>query len=269
MLRARRVTSHSLWTNQRPLMETLIHEKMNLTITKHRVTGEVGYTIRQEFPPEELLESLAARIRPLTLEGDDLHWSKVLTSIEALTDIDRVPDFVKPMQNWREGWERVAARDGTAQAYYIITEQGRASDQDLMYAWFYGDVVHADDKEAQAKGLGVNERYRAAASIVARLVERVQLTLMLVESLAKSGALEVDPELFARDVVVTKTVFETPARAYAAEASTEVGDDVSEPLDSRVWTPMSDALAEHMPDSNACEAWKNSRRNGPTVKWPE
>lgn len=259
VLRARRVTSHSLWRQQRALMEKARSGEMTVLITKNHQTNETTYVLREEYPPEELMESLAARIRPLTLKGDDLHYVSVLDSIAALAPAADFPEYIEPIAEWHKMWESVATRDERAQAYYVVTDQGAASDQDLMYAWYYGDVVHADDKEAESKGLGVTERYKAAAGIVARIVDHVHLTLLLVQSLVEEDVLKIDPELFERDVVVTETVFEQPTKAYASDVETPLPTN-DEELDSSVWQPMSDALSDHLTMASACELWWQPRR---------
>ena len=119
--------------------------------------------------------------------------------------------------------------------------------------------MHADDKEADSKGLGVTERYQAAAGIVARVVDHVHLTLLLVQSLVEEDVLDIDPELFERDVVVTETAFEQPTKAYASDVETPLPTN-DEELDSSVWQPMSDALSDHLTVASACELWWQSRR---------
>lgn len=255
VLRARRITSHSLWREHRNLLERARRGEMNFLVNHNQRTNETTYLLRQEFPEEELLESLAARLRPLTLASEELHYAKVLDSIAALVPDSRFPECFEPIEHWRQMWARVATRDESAQAYFIATDQGVASDQDLMYAWYYGDVVHADDKEAESKGLGIQERYRAAVGIVTRIVECTDLTLHLVRSLVDEGVLALDPELFEREVVVTGTVFEKPVTAYTAEAETPL-PTYDGPLDPDVWQPAHDAVAPLLdPPPSPCKVW--------------
>lgn len=258
VLRARRITSHSLWREHRDLLEKARGGEMIITVTHNLQTNEATYLLREEFPDEELLESLAARLRPLTLPSEELYYSKVLDSIAALAPNDRFPECFEPIENWRKMWEEVATRDDSAQAYFVATDQGVASDQDLMYAWYYGDVVHADDKEAAAKGLGVEDRYKAAVGIVSRIVECADLTLYLLRSLVDEGVLALDPELFEREVVVTRTVFETPTEWYTSEVGSPLPTSTSA-LDTDVWTPAHDAFAPHLETSTPCKKWWKNR----------
>ncbi|TXG91481.1 hypothetical protein DW322_16320 [Rhodococcus rhodnii] len=239
---------------------------MNVTVTHDHRTNETTYLLREEFPEEELLESLAARLRPLTLPSEELHYTKVLDSIAALAPDSQFPECFEPIEHWRKMWAGVATRDESAQAYFISTDKGVASDQDLMYAWYYGDVVHADDKEAESKGLGVRERYKAAVGIVTRIVECTDLTLYLVRSLVDEGVLTLDPELFEREVVVTGTVFETPVKAYASEVGSPLPMDDA-PLDPEVWQPMHDAVAPQLDAPSSCETWWQTHTRRPSRDW--
>ncbi|WP_063042357.1 hypothetical protein [Nocardia grenadensis] len=259
VLRARRITAHSLWREQKQLLEKLHVGQMNVSVTHNHRTGEVTYVHREEFPAEELLESLAARIRPLILDSEELHYSKVLNSIAALVPAADFPDYVLPIGEWHKVWAAVATRDASAQAYYIVTDQGAASDQDLMYAWLYGDVVHADDKETESKGLSIEQRYKAAAGIVTRIVDCTELTLLLVRMLVEEGVLTVDSELFEREVVVKRTVFTNPVRAYAAvDPDTPLPLDGG-PLDPEIWMPMYKTVAAAVPSPSSCAVWWKSR----------
>ncbi|WP_433679695.1 hypothetical protein [Nocardia sp. CA-119907] len=216
VLRARRITAHSLWREQKELLEKLHAGQMNVTVTLDHQTGEVTYVHREEFPEEELLESLAARIRPLILKSEELYDSRVLDSIAARVPAASFPDYILPIEDWHKLWAVVATRDESAQAYFIVTDRGAASDQDLTYAWLYGDVVHGDDKEVESKGLSIEQRYKAAAGIVTRIVDCTELPLLLIRMLVDEQVLIVDNEVFEREVVAKRTVFITPVQAYAA-----------------------------------------------------
>ncbi|RZL21836.1 MAG: hypothetical protein EOP31_26505 [Rhodococcus sp. (in: high G+C Gram-positive bacteria)] len=259
ILRARRILSHSLWRDQRELMESNRIGRMTINVTVNRKTGEESYVSREEYPNEELLESLAARLRPLTLRGDNLHYSEVLNSIESLVPASKFPEYVEPIEEWRKMWAGVATRDASAQAYSIITDRGTASDQDLMYAWFYGDIVHADDKEEQAKGLGIDARYKAAAGIVARMVECTELTFLLIQTLVNESILTVDPELFERDVVATKSVFETKQQIFLSEVGGPPVTNTEIP-NPEVWQSLAASMAPHVRQQDPCELWIEQRR---------
>lgn len=267
VVRARRITSHSLWREQRELMERVREVQIDLGIKIDPETSERTYLNRQVFPAEELLESLAARLRPLTLESEDLHYTRVLKSIAALVPADQIPDYVEPIEEWHKLWDAVATRNENAQAFYIITEQGAASDQDLMYAWLYGDVVHADDKQAESKGLSVKIRYQAAAGIVTRMVDCTELTLLLVDSLVAEGILAIDSELFEREVVVEGTIFEeTVVGSYSAEVGTKIPDLVDD-FDPEHWQSIDEMMETYLPNRTPCQEWWTLRTRQPSRTW--
>lgn len=264
VLRARRITSHSLWREHRDLMEKMQSVQMAVTITHNHDTGERTFVHRQEFANEELFESLAARVRPLSLAGDQLHYKEVLKSIGNLVPADKFPDYVVSIDEWRALWDDVASRSGDVQAYSIVTDQGPVSDDDLTYAWLYGDVVHADDKELQAKGLDVEERYKAATGVISRMVDLTHATLLLVQALVDEGVLKLDSELFERQVVVTRTVFESPARVHRADAGTPLPTDLND-LDPDVWESVSVQAEEFLAKRSSCEVWKH--KHGPRTQF--
>ncbi|MFE5877794.1 hypothetical protein ACFQ6H_21235 [Rhodococcus sp. NPDC056506] len=254
VLRARRILSHSLWREQRALMDDLIDVPRRLTIRQDHETGERTRVVQQVFPDEELFESLTARVRLLAHDGDQLHYRKVLNSIAALVPADKFPDHIEPIETWQAMWDEVASRTGEAQAYSVVTDQGVASDDDLTYAWIYHDIVHADDKENEAKGLGVEERYKAATGVVARIVDLTHVTLLLVQELIEAGVLEVDPELFERQVVVTKTVFEQKVvRAHRAPAGTALPTDVDAP--DTDWQSIEEGVETYLKEPSSCDVW--------------
>ncbi|WP_336881456.1 hypothetical protein [Rhodococcus globerulus] len=262
VLRARRILSHSLWREQRKLMDDLRDVPRTLKISQNHDTGERTIVLQQVFPDEELFESLTARVRLLGHDGDQLHYRKVLKSIAALVPADKFPDYIEPIETWQAMWDEVASRTGEAQAYSVVTDQGVASDDDLTYAWIYHDIVHADDKENEAKGLDVEERYKAATGVVARIVDLTDLTLLLVQELIEAGVLEVDSELFERQVVVTKTVFETEVGgAHRAPVGTALPTDL-DALDTD-WQSLEEMVEQYLRKPSSCDIWTQKHSSKP------
>lgn len=64
-------------------MEKARSGDMTVQIIKNHQTNEPTCVSREEYPPEHLMGSLSARIRPLTLKGDDLYNASALDSIAA------------------------------------------------------------------------------------------------------------------------------------------------------------------------------------------
>src|SRR4051812_5390387 len=72
VVRARRIEAHSFAQDRDSLAGYEKHE------IKMRIEGPGEVTISVEMPPEEQLESAAARIRPLILQEEQVHNQKVL-----------------------------------------------------------------------------------------------------------------------------------------------------------------------------------------------
>ncbi len=155
VLRARRVLEHSLLRNAEQ-MEKLRRGDIYVSITVDLSTGEKSSRMKVDYyPEEELLESLAARLRPILLDKDDIHYSKVLREVNERTDPRKVAELVEPIQWWIEQWEGVYSKEtakagglAAVQAYGLVTEDGSYSDRFLMDRWLYGDLVHADDRSS-------------------------------------------------------------------------------------------------------------------------
>ncbi|WP_145961928.1 hypothetical protein [Rhodococcus ruber] len=218
-------------------MQDLFDGKHTITVTKDPTTGEYSHEWRQDVPPEEAMESLAARLRPLLLASESVHYKKVLDSIASLVPSIALHNYSEPIDWWRDLWDRMAERNDVAQAYMVITQDGLASDRSIMFAWLYADLVHADQLPPTLARIGIDERYRAAAGVVSRICSCVELTLGLVELLHTEGLLSLAPAAFERAVVVTDTTFRQKGTVYTAEESDGIPQDLSD-LDPTVWSPV-------------------------------
>ncbi|WP_280256946.1 hypothetical protein [Nocardia abscessus] len=250
VLRARRVIGHSLMVEHRELMQHLHEGKVNITVTLNQKTGEATNMVRQAFPPEEIMESLAARIRPLILKSERVYFGKVLDAIESLVPDEELGKIVEPISWWRERWESMTDRSNTAeaQAFLIATAKGTVTDRQLMYAWLYSDLVHADDVEEATLGLSLAQRYRAAAGVLSRIAEVTERTLGLVEALVEAGLLKLDRAVFETPVVVAHPNLEEPSKVYTASGpDVPLPTDASAELDPELWTPLHVALPPPAP----------------------
>jgi hypothetical protein len=133
--------SHSLVREHGELMREVADGTMRVQIQLNTRTGEADHRIQMEFPPEEALESLAARLRPLILDSEDIHYSKVFDAIEDLVGADKLDEIVD-VQWWRAFWSERVDGSLAAQAYYMTTDNGTVTDRRLMYSWLYSDLVH-------------------------------------------------------------------------------------------------------------------------------
>jgi hypothetical protein len=168
-------------------------------------TGEETHRLQAEYPPEEALESLAGRIRPLILSSEPIYYEKALHALEQLVGTDRLNDEID-LAWWHGYWRHVIDANLAAQAYWVMTPSGTTTDRKLMYAWLYGDVIHAKSpRSAAIRDLDIDQRYYAAAPGIARICDRVIYTHIMLMGLIDKGLLTVDPDVLSGAVVVTTT----------------------------------------------------------------
>lgn len=239
VLRARRVQAHSLAADQAQIVRWAEH---NMTITRN-VAGRTWLV--QQLPPEELLESAAARLRPFILQCDPIHYGKVLTAIGyLLSDEDRAT-AAPTLDGLRKSWNKVASPSDEVRAYSVrITHTGGETSvmnaDRLAFAWIYGDTIHADPiHQAGAEIFGIQERFRAATGIVAGLIINTIATLNVVLALHEGGRLTLTGGVLDRDVVVKATDYRQEVQFYLGEPDAEPPSRLDEPLGDQ-WTPIGD-----------------------------
>jgi hypothetical protein len=112
-----------------------------------------------------------------------------------------------------------------------------------MYAWLYGDVIHAKlPRSPVIRDLDIDQRYYAAAPGIVRICDRVIYTQMMIKGLIDKGLLTVDPEVL-NEAVVTTTSVDQPVKAYTAEVGVPLPTDLTNP-DPEVWKSPHQDLAE-------------------------
>ncbi|MFH9426267.1 hypothetical protein [Streptomyces sp. NPDC017529] len=206
--------------------------------------GEARF--RQELPPEELVESAAARIRPILLEKDPCsHW-KALAGLGYFCR--SMPHETAWVKEARAEWQaRTAAAPARETGYRVMigdTATGHTADlgdQELAWAWIYGDVVHHDtDRRREADPFGLSERFRAAVPLVAwSMVGTIEL-LNYIRALQADGVLGLRPDVFDQKVVLETTTWEATGRVFAAPVDTPAPADALTPYDKR-WIVISSA----------------------------
>jgi hypothetical protein len=173
-------------------------------------------TFTRTFPPEETVESAAARLRPLILQKEPVHYSKVLTALKYFLrnrELPQVDHLVEVLEKaWKEGKESTETR-----AYRIESDDGTdsISDVKLGYAWIYGDVVHADPMRiAETEEHGVYERFMAAVPLVAHLMMTALATLNLITDLAGKGFFKLPGNPYTTRVHVPTTEVTYPVQVH-------------------------------------------------------
>jgi hypothetical protein len=225
VLRARRIREHSLWHGPQTPVD-LFNPKWHVEV---RPDGSTW--VMSSYPPEEQVESLAARVRPLILERDQVYFRRVL---EALGFLLRGADeeHREDLQTLRRRWAAVDPRGRRLAAYRLDRidadrpdEQGRAVDSALALAWLYGDVVHADvDGHEDAAAFSVVDRYRAATHAVARIAVASRDTLEFIEFLVHRQVLNVSDQALTVDVVAAHPDRYHKAAVYTAPPGTPPPD---------------------------------------------
>lgn len=209
-----------------------------MTVPTEQVRNEDGtVTMRTPLPDEVQFESLATRLRPLTLASDRLHWTKAL---DALDKVIGQPDVLvsKSTAQIRAEWTTATDRTSRARAFFTgyqaqhdATLAMDLTDIDLAYAWLYQDVAHGDEPST---GLfGILERYQAAVSVFSHIAVVAVETLHYINALAEFGSIALPIGTFSDTVVVTATEHTMTGSII----ETEVGNDLSDP-----------ALADQLPE---------------------
>lgn len=238
--RARRVAEHSL-ARDRDGLASLTKTTWHLSVDLSTQTS----TITTRLPPEESVESLAARVRPLILQDEPVHYGKALNALGYLLkdlddsggsgDVDRAKRYI----DWlRSQWKAIDSKSEEMRAYRL--EKGRVdgtaepvvtTDNALAFAWFYGDVVHADaQRRALAADFDITDRYEAAVRVVARTAWLAYATLDFIEQLRAAGHLDLDAAVFEEPVTVAETEVTREATVYIAPVGTKPPTSINDPF---------------------------------------
>ncbi|WP_150462662.1 hypothetical protein [Nesterenkonia ebinurensis] len=219
VLRARRIRAHSLAKDARLLVK-LHNPQFKVLFTP--ATGAMKVVL--ELPPEEQVESAAARVRPLILNDEDTYHAKVMNALLHFGRKGNLPEEdIKVLRGWKKEWAKVNPKGKTLGFYEVRVQmpeeaEARISDNALAFSWIYGDVVHADAaRREEGRIYGVEERFRAAVPVVVRLMTLAMVTLTITERLNARGVLPDLGGVFDEDVVVSDEAQEVETRVYVAE----------------------------------------------------
>lgn len=236
VLRARRVKAHSMYRDLEMVQRV---GRVELRVEKDLD----GVWLVQDLPAEEVVESAAARLRPLILQDEYAHYGKMINALKrflrgtTLPDVPGGPptDSSAFLAGLKSEWAEFDPNKRTAQAYAVQSSRlsdGQTSevlsDNVLAFAWIYGDVVHGDtERLRETEQHGVKERFRAAAPLVCRLMEMTVATLHVIEWLRHQELLPMLPDaIFEQDVVVAETHFRQKAEVYMAPSGTAMPDSL-------------------------------------------
>lgn len=230
VLRARRIEAHSL---VRDWEELTRHVEGSFSV---RIDFSGIATVTQQLPEdEEAFESLAARIRPLTLDSESIHYKRVVRALSRL--IEAAPAATEHQRAWlerlRQAWQ-VAELQGTRPLGYSVQSvrldgsdaTPLVSDTQLAAGWLYADLVHADARGPKAEALrfSMRDRYAAAVRVVSRIAALAVSTLRLVEDLRDAGVVAIPDEAWDGDVVVGTAELVNEATMYVGEPGSDMPD---------------------------------------------
>lgn len=190
IIRARRIQSHSMV--QSGAVRKLASPSMKLHFSEN------GSVEMQEQVPEneEIFESLAARVRPLTLEREPVYFPTVVSAI--LTASKSASEYHKQslmeLKEWFNG--RVIQKTTKAYAIQVFDKEdepvtGYLSDNLIAECWLYSDLVHANPnkKKAQALELRYEDRYIAATSYYCDIAVHALKLLKILREMIDAGEL--------------------------------------------------------------------------------
>ncbi|MEH0416077.1 hypothetical protein [Streptomyces sp. B21-083] len=200
--------------------------------------------IRYELPAEEVVESAAARLRPILLEQEDCFHMKALSALGYICRA--APQDAEWIRAARTEWRtRVNPSTPEQSGYWIMvsdTVTGEDRDLDahgLAMAWIYGDVVHHDpERRQEGDAFGLRDRFRAAVPLVAWVMVGTIELLNYIRALNEAGLLELRQEVFGEQVALKSTVWEEPAEMYYAPVGAEAPSLANSPMPEG-WLPLS------------------------------
>lgn len=206
VMRARRIESHSLLSD--------LGQFVKWVSGSARIEGQgretsdgiemVDPTLEVDLPPEEVFESLVARVRPLTLQDEGVYHGKVLSALRAFVRDD--PARRKKADWLRDEWRKVKQPDnpillGVVPQLERPTEA--ASYVAVADAWLYGDLLHCDPRRLeQVGGVPLGLRYFAAVLVYGQSALRAVATLNLIREWQSVGVLDLDPAAGSEPVTV-------------------------------------------------------------------
>lgn len=210
---------------------------MRLIVEVNQETGVSKHKFRVELPPEEAFESLAVRLRPFTMRKEPVYWETALDALEKLISREALAE-VMDVDSLRRYWAEVTQGSKVAQAYYVMTQDGQLTDVQLADLWLNSDALHTQPiQSATGQQLGLDDRYRAAAGVYARIGACVDYTLYLISYLQGEGLIKLDFAAFT-DPVLAQSTIDIEVRAYSAEVGSTPMPKTLEALDLSAWHPI-------------------------------
>lgn len=152
--------------------------------------GEPLSTFVREHPPVEEIEAAAARLRPLFLERDGIHYNQVAKAVSSLTQ-NSAPEVIQRVTACREAWRSLPGSETWfMQAGTESDMTPQTSDRQIAKDWLYGDLIHADaEAQYRIRHIPEDDRIMAALLWVKDSILLTRATYQLIVDLEDLGEL--------------------------------------------------------------------------------
>lgn len=233
VLRARIVQDHSL-ARDIGVLRNLAREQVKMIITRNLKTGETSTELKPvDLLPTEQVESAAARVRPVFLKKDKVHYTSVLDALAGvLKGRPGAAEFSVKVQELRTKFHQ-ADPDYPHGQPKESWEGGTLNNKQLSGAWLYGHLLHEDEVRRSYRGkMHLEEMYMTAIYTVCNEMLAVLETLHLIEAMQVRGWLELPENIFTDDVTVTAKTWQHPGtwNVYVASKETPLPEKLSQDM---------------------------------------
>lgn len=161
----------------RRVLDSRIARQIDIPATVPQQQQPSGPSLGIALLDEESVDAAGARVRPMLLSSDELHWEKVLGALErALSDVDSARRD-ETLGQLRELWEAVRKPPRP--------REGPFSDRQLADRFLYGDLVHADELPSDIPSFPF--RLFAAQAYVIDAIQATSATLQIVQQANAAG----------------------------------------------------------------------------------
>lgn len=200
ILRARRVESHSLVRSGKArYFASEPVEFQNI--------GSVSDVALFKYPNEELLESLAARVRPFVLKSESLFFPTIIEALDVeLSSSEKTETQIKiieELHRWsKDNCENITGSVSKVSVFGI--DDRWVSLPLLAQSWAYIDSVHADPLREKKVGAKTTYEYRllAASWYFCQVAVKVLELLELIREIHGAHKLLLSEEVWSNAVVL-------------------------------------------------------------------
>jgi hypothetical protein len=224
VVRATRVACQSLGQDQRELKRVA---GLNTDIIRATIDGVTRDYMHVRMPAEELVDSLAARVRPFILPSESINFKKTLTAMSFFST--QQSDAVTGAHITRLR-QRAVGLMLDDRLPHGATE---VMNQQLGYLWYYGDLVHSDRKSSI--DLSISQRFHAGAELTCKIALCGLEILELIKGLQSDGRLALNEEVFDLESAKAMTESFTPI-SFDAGIKVRVDEDGNDIYRSKATT---------------------------------